>query len=119
MRQVYRLLGLARRYDDHRVETACAQALALDVVDVGVITRILERGREHTPPGATAVAQQLPLRFTRHPESIAPDGANRPHRDTGAPPLRASTGRTEAGFPGTTVICTDKSPPAEPRREGR
>ena len=39
MRQVYRLLGLARRYGDDRVEAACAQALALDVVDVGVITR--------------------------------------------------------------------------------
>ena len=44
MRQVYRLLGFARRYGDGRVETACAQALALDVIDVGLIARILERG---------------------------------------------------------------------------
>ena len=50
MRQVYRLLGLARRCGDDRVEAACAQALALDVVDVSVIARLLERGREHTQP---------------------------------------------------------------------
>jgi hypothetical protein len=71
MRQVYRLLGLARRHGDDRVEAACAQALAVDVVDVSVITRILERGREHTEASPAPVAQQLPLRFTRHPDRIA------------------------------------------------
>jgi transposase len=66
MRQVYRLLGLARRYGDGRVETACAQALALDVIDVGLIARILERGREHVTLPPLPVAQVLPLRFARH-----------------------------------------------------
>ncbi len=98
MRQVYRLLGLARRYGNRRVEAACAQALALDVVDVGVITRILERGGEHSEPGATPVAHRLPLRFTRHPEAIAPHGPDRPHPDTGPPLLRPSEAIVEAGF---------------------
>jgi hypothetical protein len=68
MRQVYRLLGYARRYGDGRCDTACAQALALDVVDVGLIGRILERGREHARLPDPPVAQPLPLRFARHQE---------------------------------------------------
>jgi len=68
MRQVYRLLGYARRYGDHRCDTACAQALALDVVDVGLIGRILERGREHARLPDPPSAQRLPLRFARHPQ---------------------------------------------------
>jgi transposase len=90
MRQVYRLLGLARRFGDRRVEAACAQALAVDVVDVSVIGRLLERGREHTPP--PLIAQQLPLRFARHCDRS--DGSNRPHPDTS----RASEAIVEAGF---------------------
>ena len=70
MRQVYRLLGLARRYDDAKLEAACAQTLALDVVDVSVITRLLERGRERAEPPPTPVAEQLPLRFTRHQPEV-------------------------------------------------
>jgi len=68
MRQVYRLLGLARRFGDTRVDTACAQALALDVVDVGLIARMLERAREHGETTPLGVAQTLPLRFARHQE---------------------------------------------------
>jgi hypothetical protein len=68
MRQVYRLLGYARRYGDGRCDTACAQALALDVIDVGLIGRILERGREHTQLPDPPLAPQLPLRFARHQE---------------------------------------------------
>jgi transposase len=94
MRQVYRLLGLARRFGDRRVEAACAQALAVDVVEVSVITRLLERGREHTPP--PLVAQQLPLRFARHPDHKAANGSNRPHPDTG-PSLRPSETILQAG----------------------
>jgi transposase len=70
MRQVYRLLGYARRYGDGRCDTACAQALALDVIDVGLIGRILERGREHSRLPDPPVAPQLPLRFARHQEPV-------------------------------------------------
>jgi hypothetical protein len=71
MRQVYRLWGYARRYGDRRCDTACAQALALDVVDVGLIGRLLERGRETTELPAPPAAQQLPLRFARHHQEPA------------------------------------------------
>jgi hypothetical protein len=68
MRQVYRLLGYARHYGDTRCDTACAQALALDVIDVALIGRILERGREHVEVPDPPVAPQLSLRFARHQE---------------------------------------------------
>jgi hypothetical protein len=64
MRQVYRLLGLARRYGSDRLDDACAKALEIDCVDVGVVARMLERvsaGMPETP----AVPQRLPLRFAR------------------------------------------------------
>jgi transposase len=64
MRQVYRLLGLARRYGDERTDQACQAAIDADVIDVGLIRRILESG-----PGAAnalPVAQVLPLRYARH-----------------------------------------------------
>jgi transposase len=70
MRQVYRLLGLARRWGDERVEAACSQALAVDVVDVSVISRILERAREHLEPVPPPEALVLPLRFARHHEQV-------------------------------------------------
>jgi hypothetical protein len=67
MRQVYRLLGLARRFGDERTDAACRAGLDADVVDVGLIRRILEKGpgAEHGLP----VAQVLPLRYARHPQS--------------------------------------------------
>jgi transposase len=44
MRQVYRLLGLARRYGADAADTACARALEVEVVNVGLIERMLTRG---------------------------------------------------------------------------
>lgn len=35
MRTVYRLIGLAKRYGDQPVATACAKALECDAIDVG------------------------------------------------------------------------------------
>ena len=51
MRQVYRLLGLARRHGADAVDDACRRALDAEVIDVGVIERMLTR-----PTG-----EQLPL----------------------------------------------------------
>jgi Mu transposase, C-terminal domain len=53
MRQVYRLLGLVRRYGPGPVETACARALELDVVNVTKIASMLERATENAVPPAT------------------------------------------------------------------
>ena len=44
MRQVYRLLGLVRRHGTEQADLACARALEVEVVNVGLIERILSRG---------------------------------------------------------------------------
>ncbi len=50
MRQVYRLLGLVKKWGAERVEAACARALEAEAVDVGLIARMLERATETAPP---------------------------------------------------------------------
>jgi transposase len=52
MRQVYRLMGLVRRYGAERVDAACSRALEAETVDVGLIGRMLQRATESdtTPP---------------------------------------------------------------------
>jgi transposase len=73
MRQVYRLLGLGRRYGGQLVDEACARALELDVVDVMRIDRMLERGLVRrgllgpNPPKKRPARVVVPLRFARHP----------------------------------------------------
>jgi hypothetical protein len=51
MRQVYRLLSLVRRHSADAVDDACRRALDAEVIDVGLIERMLTRG----------VGEQLPL----------------------------------------------------------
>jgi transposase len=51
MRQVYRLLGLVRRHGADAVDDACRRALDAEVIDVGLIDRMLTRG----------TGEQLPL----------------------------------------------------------
>jgi transposase len=66
MRQVYRLLGLVRRYGPGPVDTACARALEVDVVNVTKIASMLEKATENTtPPPRPAVATAA--RFARDP----------------------------------------------------
>ena len=69
MRQVYRLLGLVRRYGAGRVDDACGRALEVDCIDVGVVSRMLERAAAGTPQ-PRVVAQHLPLRFARHQSEL-------------------------------------------------
>ncbi|MGY4103954.1 IS21 family transposase [Nocardia sp. R16R-3T] len=63
MRQVYRLLGLVRRHGPAAVEDACRRALDAEVVDVGVIDRMLTRAA----PGQqlTLLPPPTPSRFVR------------------------------------------------------
>jgi transposase len=78
MRQVYRLLGLVRRYGQGRVEAACDKALELEVVDVSLITRMLERALEDTQPDLPAAsATVVPLRFARETEHFATEPTRR------------------------------------------
>ncbi|MBA3631058.1 MAG: IS21 family transposase [Actinobacteria bacterium] len=80
MRQVYRLLGLVRRYGAGRVEAACSKALELDVVDVTRIARMLERALEDPEPGASSPPDDnvvVKLRFARSAQEFTTDGGDR------------------------------------------
>jgi hypothetical protein len=71
LRQACRLLGLVRRYGAGPVETACARALDLDVVNVTKIASMLEKANENAsqpPPRAVAAA----ARFARDPAEYRP-----------------------------------------------
>jgi len=66
MRQVYRLLGLVRRYGPGPVDQACTRALEVDVVNVTKIASMLEKATENTtPPPRPAAAAGA--RFARDP----------------------------------------------------
>lgn len=73
MRQVYRLLGLAKRYGSAPVDTACGKALELDVINVNKIASMLERATENIPtPAPTAAQGGAPARFARDPAEFNP-----------------------------------------------
>src|SRR5689334_19549463 len=67
MRQVYRLLGLVRRYGAGPVETACARALEFDVVNVTKIASMLEKATENTAPPPRPAVAAAAARFARDP----------------------------------------------------
>jgi hypothetical protein len=71
MRQVYALLGLVKKWGATRVEAACARALDHEVVNVGLIGRMLERGTEHTTIQPLLPGTVIPGRFARDPEHFA------------------------------------------------
>jgi hypothetical protein len=74
MRQVYRLLGLVKRYGADPVDTACGRALELDVVSVAKIAAMLEKATENTPaPPPRAAFGLAPARFARDPANTAPN----------------------------------------------
>ena len=66
MRQVYRLLGLVRRYGPGPVDQACTRALEVDVVNVTKIASMLEKATENTPPPPPPAAAAT-ARFARDP----------------------------------------------------
>jgi hypothetical protein len=72
MRQVYRLLALARRYGAGPVNTACDRALALDVINVTKIASMLEAAAENTPTPLPPPVALGAARFARDPAEFAP-----------------------------------------------
>jgi hypothetical protein len=70
MRQVYRLLGLVRRYGPGPVDAACGRALELDVVNVTKIASMLEKATENTPSPPVPPAAPA-ARFARDPAEYA------------------------------------------------
>jgi hypothetical protein len=73
MRQVYRLLGLACRYGDTPVNTACGRALQLDVVSVTKIASMLEKAAENTPTPLPPPVAAGAARFARDPAEFNPE----------------------------------------------
>jgi transposase len=74
MRQVYRLLGLARRYGPGPVDAACARALEVDVVSVTKIASMLQKATENTTPPEPRPAAAAAARFARDPAEYRPAG---------------------------------------------
>lgn len=97
MRQVYRLLGLVKKWGSARVEQACARALEAEAVNVNLVSRMLERARESTPADGAPTANVVQGRFARDPGEFAVRGLDRPHPGTGLAPSGASPGHTEDG----------------------
>lgn len=70
MRQVYRLLGLVKKWGPARVEQACRRALDAEAVDVNLVSRMLERGREAAEPDARPDTVVVQGRFARDPSEF-------------------------------------------------
>jgi len=68
---VYALLGLAKKWGADKVDAACASALAHEVVNVGLIGRMLERGAEHVTVQPALPGTVVPARFARDPSHFA------------------------------------------------
>jgi len=98
MRQVYALLGLVNKWGAARVNTACASALAHEVVNVGLIGRMLERGTEQTTIQPALPGTVITGRFARDPADFAVTATNRPHPDIGPDPPRPSETIVKPGF---------------------
>jgi hypothetical protein len=71
MRQVYWLLGLVKKWGASRVDEACRRALEAEVVDVNLVGRMLERGRESTEPDARPSPVVIQGRFARDASEFA------------------------------------------------
>lgn len=69
MRQVYALLGLARRYGDQRLDEACRVALAVDMIDVHRLDRMLRLGPPRPTPPPPPSAKVIPLARYLRPAS--------------------------------------------------
>ena len=83
MRQVYRLLGLVKRYGAAPTDTACGRALDLDVVSVDQDRRHAGEAPPKTPPPQPHGPRQrlAPARFARDPGEYRVTGSARAKPD--------------------------------------
>jgi transposase len=65
MRQVYRLLGLVKKWGASRVDEACRRALEAEAIDVNLVSRMLERARESIEAEARPDPVVIQGRFSR------------------------------------------------------
>lgn len=81
MRQVYALLGLARRYGSVRLDEACAIAVQADMIDVYRLRKLLEIA---SAAGASSPAKVIPLgRYLRPVQQYALPLATREKTEKG------------------------------------
>lgn len=97
MRQAYALLGLVKKWGPERVEAACARALEVEAINVGLIGRMLERASESTPTQPTLPGTVVPGRFARDPGHFATAMTKPPQSGIEPAPLRAAEANVEAG----------------------
>ncbi len=72
MRQVYRLLGLVKKWGESRVNQACQRALDAEAVDVNLVSRMLERAKEQEDhPDRPVGPNVVQGRFARDPSTYA------------------------------------------------
>jgi hypothetical protein len=71
MRQVYRLLGLVKKFGPDPVNQACVRALECEAIDVGLIARIVARAAEADPPAPDRTVVGGASRFARDPGEFA------------------------------------------------
>ena len=71
MRQVYRLLGLVKKWGARRVNEACQRALDAEAIDVNLVSRMIERARESTEPDARPDPVVIQGRFARDPQEFS------------------------------------------------
>jgi transposase len=74
MRQVYRLLGLVKKWGPERVDTACARALEAEAVNVNLVARMIERALEDAEPEARFQGAVVQGRFERNKDHFAAGG---------------------------------------------
>jgi hypothetical protein len=78
MRQVYRLLGLVRKYGAECVNEACGRALEVEAVNVGLIGRMLERAVQRDGGVViTTTGRVVTGRFARDVSEFAVEGTSR------------------------------------------
>jgi hypothetical protein len=65
MRQVYRLIGLAKRWGSARLNDACQRALEAESTDVNLVARMLERAKESAPTLTPFAPVLIQGRFAR------------------------------------------------------
>jgi transposase len=100
MRQVYALLGLAKKWGDDVVDAACRSALEHEAVNVGLIGRMLERGTHETIVQPTLPGTVIAPRFARDPNHFA---VKAPHPGINPDPSSALEATTEAAFTADVV----------------
>jgi hypothetical protein len=81
MRSVYALLGLVKKWSAERVEAACASALDHEVVNVGLIGRMLERGGQNVTVQPALPGTVIPARFARDPAHFTVTVSGHQHPD--------------------------------------